>query len=402
MEKYLELIGKLIYEQNINRIVFSNCRNKSNPVKRVAVRPILIKNIVNYQCEFHTTNKVIHKNFNGDDFILESSRLIDDEYKQVNIFTESIEYQVFAGSRNSASIKQVKIDKAGQSPHSISARISKNIMSHDNKKNLILAEGVPCDFLVLLGVMREDGSVNKSHYNKFRQINRFLEIVDEVVSSLPKEKQLTIVDFGCGKAYLTFALYYYLCVKKGYDVEIVGLDLKEDVIEFCNKTAVSLKYTDLSFKLGDIADFSEFQEVDMVVTLHACDTATDFALIKAVKWNASVILSVPCCQHELFDQVKNTYNESLLKYGILKERFSSILTDGLRGLKLEEFGYDVKMLEFTSLTHTAKNIMIRGVRDNSKSDSNSKLIASSAKAKIQFDQLVEFWNVNPTISKMTR
>ena len=402
MEKYLELISKLIYEQNIKRIVFSNCRDKRNPVKRVAVRPILIRNIINYQCEFHTVNKVIHKNFNEDEFIVESGRLIDEEYKQVNIFTDSIEYQVFAGSRNSVSIKNLEIDKASQSSHSINARISKNIMSHDNKKNLILPEGIPYDFLVFLGVMREDGSVNKSHYNKFRQINRFLEIVDEVVSSLPKDKKLTIVDFGCGKAYLTFALYYYLHIKKGHDVQIVGLDLKEDVIEFCNQTAVALDYKELSFKLGDIADFSEFQQVDMVVTLHACDTATDFALIKAVKWNASVILSVPCCQHELFDQVKNKSNEALLKYGILKERFSSILTDGLRGLKLEEFGYDVKMLEFTSLTHTAKNLMIRGVRDATISNSDSKLIASSVKAKDQFDQLVEFWHVNPTIRKLTR
>ena len=394
MEKYTNLINSLIENKSIERIVFSNSRVKSSSVIRVNIRPILIKNVLLYQLEYHSVNKVFHKNLNDAEFLDEAKRLIEFDFKQANIFTEELEYQVFAGSLNAVKIKKIVSDKTKHSIHSISAKLAKSTLSHNQEKNHILPENEPCDFLVHLGVMREDGSVNKSFYNKFRQINRFLEIVEDVVSELPKDRKLTIVDFGCGKAYLTFALYYYLYIKNNYDVEIVGLDLKEDVIEFCNKTAQELKYTNLKFQLGDIAKFEEFEKVDMVVTLHACDIATDFALIKAVKWDASIILSVPCCQHELYNQLNNPSNDALLKYGILKERFASILTDGLRGLKLEEFGYNVTMIEFTSLTHTAKNIMIRGVKNISADN--------SGKAKSDFDDLVKFWNVKPTIGTLSR
>jgi hypothetical protein len=394
MEKYINLINSLIENKDIERIVFSNSRVKSNSFIRVNVRPILIKNSFLYQLEYHSSNKVFHKNLNNIEFLDESKRLIEFDFKQANIFTNEIEYQVFAGSLNSVKIKKLVTDRSKHSAHSISSKLSNSTLSHNQGKNHILPEDEPCDFLVHLGVMREDGSVNKSFYNKFRQINRFLEIVEDVVSELPKDRKLTIVDFGCGKAYLTFALYYYLYIKNNYDVEIVGLDLKEDVIEFCNKTAKELKYSNLKFQLGDIAKFDEFEKVDMVVTLHACDTATDFALIKAVKWDASIILSVPCCQHELYNQINNPSNESLLKYGILKERFTSILTDGLRGLKLEEFGYNVTMIEFTSLTHTAKNIMIRGVK--------SRSAETSAQSKSDFNDLVKYWNVKPTIATLVR
>jgi SAM-dependent methyltransferase len=394
MEKYTNLLFSLIENNSIERIVFSNSRLKSNAINRVNIRPINIKNVLLYQLEYHSINKVFHKNLNGLEFLEEAKRLIEFDFKQANIFTEEIEYQVFAGSLNAVKIKRIVSDKTKHSIHSISAKLAKSNLTHNQGKNHILPENEPCDFLVHLGVMRDDGSVNKSFYNKFRQINRFLEIVEDVVSELPKDRKLTIVDFGCGKAYLTFALYYYLYIKNNYDVEIVGLDLKEDVIEFCNKTAKELKYNNLKFQLGDIAKFEDFEKVDMVVTLHACDTATDFALIKAVKWDASIILSVPCCQHELYNQVNNPSNDSLLKYGILKERFASILTDGLRGLKLEEFGYNVTIIEFTSLTHTAKNIMIRGVK--------SKNADASAKSRSDFDGLVNFWNVTPTIGNLIK
>ncbi|HIU95290.1 MAG TPA: SAM-dependent methyltransferase, partial [Candidatus Copromorpha excrementipullorum] len=200
----------------------------------------------------------------------------------------------------------------------------------------------------------------KKHYSKFRQINRFLEIADNCFDNLPETGTLRIIDFGCGKSYLTFALYYYLRVMKGRDVEIVGLDLKEDVIRFCSDTARKLGYDRLSFLTGDIADY-ESDGADMVVTLHACDTATDFALINAVRWHSKVILSVPCCQHELFSQIKCDVDEPMLKHGIIKDKFTELLTNGLRGLKLEAAGYHVNMLEFTSLEHTSKNIMIKAV-----------------------------------------
>ncbi|MBR2001936.1 MAG: SAM-dependent methyltransferase, partial [Firmicutes bacterium] len=260
------------------------------------------------------------------------------------------------------------------------------------------------------GVMTPQGQVHAKHYGKFRQINRFLEIVDDVMDYLPGATSrkaavagvsapLKIIDFGCGKAYLTFALYYYLKKQKNMNVDIVGLDLKEDVIAFCNNVASDLNYEGLHFEMGDIADYDETARADMVVTLHACDVATDFALMKAVTWEASVILSVPCCQHELFYQIENDMNASILKQGILKERISAILTDGLRALKLEEHGYDVSMIEFTSLEHTAKNIMLRCVRDNAKEPSAARKKAMEH-AAAEYKKLTEFWNVKPTIGQM--
>lgn len=241
--------------------------------------------------------------------------------------------------------------------------------------------------------MSDEGKVFKKHYSKFRQINRFLEIADDSFKHLPSEGTLRIIDFGCGKSYLTFALYYYLKLIKNRNVEITGLDLKEDVINFCNKTARELKYDDLKFLTGDIADYKS-TGADMVVTLHACDTATDFALINAVKWNSKVILSVPCCQHELFSQIDNEINEPMLKHGIIKDKFTELLTDGLRGLKLESKGYDVNMIEFTSLEHTSKNIMIKAVRLN-KINKNTR-----EKAAKEYEELKNFYKVTPSIDAL--
>ena len=254
---------------------------------------------------------------------------------------------------------------------------------------------MPCDFLIRLGVMDKAGKVIPKHYSKFRQINRYLEIVDDVFPYLPegKDKPIKIIDFGCGKAYLTFAIYYYLKIKKQRNVEIIGLDLKKDVIDFCNKVASDLGYDELKFLMGDIADYTN-DEADMVVTLHACDTATDYALINAVSWNTKVILSVPCCQHELFNQIKNDVHQPMLKHGILKDRLTEYLTDGLRGLKLESKGYDVTMIEFTSLEHTARNIMIKAVKNVV---IDSKRIE---KANAEYEALRDFYKVNPTIDKL--
>lgn len=252
------------------------------------------------------------------------------------------------------------------------------VLSHNKTKNYIIPDGVPCDFLIELGVMGRDGKVFPRAYSKFRQINRYLEIVDDVFEYLPSGRTLRIIDFGCGKAYLTFALYHYLKKIKDRDVEIIGLDLKEDVIEFCSGVAKRLGYHELKFLMGDIADYTS-DHADMVVTLHACDTATDHALINAVKWGTRVILSVPCCQHELFGQLKNELHQPILKYGILKDRLTEYLTDGLRGLKLESCGYDVAMIEFTGLEHTARNIMIKAVKAEPKS-SDKRTAQANARA----------------------
>ena len=212
--------------------------------------------------------------------------------------------------------------------------------------------------------------------------------------ALPTDRTIRIIDFGCGKSYLTFALYYYLHIIKERNVSIVGLDLKKSVIDFCSRTACELGYTDLTFLMGDIADYTG-DNADMVVTLHACDTATDYALINAVNWNTRVILSVPCCQHELFSQIKNELHQPMLEYGIIKDKFTELLTDALRGLKLEEMGYKVSMIEFTPLEHTSKNIMIKAV----KGMPYKKL---QQKAADEYSRLKEFYNVNPAIDMLKK
>jgi SAM-dependent methyltransferase len=233
-------------------------------------------------------------------------------------------------------------------------------------KQYILQEGIPVPFLVDLGVMSEQGKVHQSSYDKFKQINRFLEFIEDILPALSREREITILDFGCGKSYLTFAMYYYLRELKGYDVNIIGLDLKTDVISKCSRLAQKYGYEKLHFLQGDIADYDGVQKVDMVVTLHACDRATDYALAKAVEWGAEVILSVPCCQHELNDKIQNELLKPVLSYGILKERLSALLTDGIRAELLESRGYRTQILEFIDMEHTPKNLMIRAVKTGKK------------------------------------
>jgi SAM-dependent methyltransferase len=237
-------------------------------------------------------------------------------------------------------------------------------LSHNRKKRYILEEGTAIPFLVDLGVQTKEGKIVNSRYDKFRQINRFLEFIQDIVEALPKGRELTIVDFGCGKSYLTFAMYHYLKVMKGFDIRVIGLDLKEDVIAYCNELKEKYGYDKMSFTTGDIKNYTGVDAVDMVVTLHACDTATDYALEKAVKWGASVILSVPCCQHELNYQMKNEELNTVFKYGLLKERIAALVTDGLRAEMLEQCGYDTQVLEFIDMEHTPKNILIRAVKRN--------------------------------------
>ena len=392
--KLLSLLSDAIREETLIQAVFSGLRKKSTPYRKVTVKPVILRDSYLYQAEYHFEKKVTHENLDKEECLSLCTELMERTFKQANLFTGAADYQVLANQPDKARILKRPPSK------------TMGPLSHNREKQYLIPEGQPCDFLIRLGVMTADGQVHTRHYGKFRQINRFLEIVDDVMEYLPSAlgsessgQPLKIIDFGCGKAYLTFALYYYLKKQKNMNVDIVGLDLKEDVIDFCNTVARDLDYRGLRFQMGDIADYDETARADMVVTLHACDTATDFALMKAVTWQASVILSVPCCQHELFYQIENNINAAILKQGILKERLSAILTDGLRALKLEEHGYDVSMIEFTSLEHTAKNIMLRCVRDPSGKSSAARRRAM-ARAAEDYRKLTEFWNVKPTIGAM--
>ncbi len=376
-----ETLSEIFENRTLVRMVAGNRRKKSLEYTRVTIKPVVIKNEYRYQSEYSYDKKVTHLNINEGEILCFAMSLLDD-FKQLNIFTTSGEVQVLASKADNPRVTFRKTETKTAE------------LSHNRDKNHLIPEGTPCDFLVRLGVMNKDGSVRPKHYHKFRQINRFLEIVEDSYPALPSDKTIRIIDFGCGKSYLTFALYHYLHIIKGRDVSIVGLDLKKDVIDFCSKTACELGYTNLTFLMGDIADYTG-DNADMVVTLHACDTATDYALINAVNWNTKVILSVPCCQHELFSQIKNDLHQPMLKYGIIKDKFTELLTDALRGLKLEEMGYKVSMIEFTPLEHTSKNIMIKAV----KSVPYKKL---QQKAAGEYNALKEFYNVNPAIDMLKK
>jgi SAM-dependent methyltransferase len=386
MEHARKLISRLIEEESLIFAVFGNLRKKSIPCKKVTLRPVFIKEELAYQAEYHFSDKVIHENIMPSETEVLFERLISSQFKQLNIFAKDGNYTILANK--SEHIKIIRKDPT---------RTEVNL-SHNKERVYIIAEGQPCDFLIRLGVMTADGQIVQKHRNKFRQINRFLEIVEDCLPLLPPEP--TIIDFGCGKSYLTFALYHYLNTMKSYNANLIGLDLKEDVISFCNGIAEDLGYKSLQFKVGDIAEYESAATADMVVTLHACDTATDFALIKAVGWQASVVLSVPCCQHELFSQLSNQSQTAILKHGILKDRFAAILTDSLRALKMEECGYTVSMIEFTSLEHTAKNIMLRCLKTPKKN--KQKQEADKKKKTEEFANLCKFWDVNPTIAQLSK
>ena len=383
MNRLEDTVSRIFSSGRLIKMIISGKRRKSCECRKVTVRPVQIKGEISYQAEFTFEKKVTHENLDASRAEALALKLLTEEFKQADVFTADEDMHILCSKP--------------ERPHITTGPATKDMpaldLSHNRKKNHVIPEGEPAAFLVRLGVMDEKGNVFQRSYGKFRQINRYLEIVEDVYEYLPKDRTVRIIDFGCGKAYLTFALYHYLHDMKKRDVDIIGLDLKKDVISFCSGVAKDLGYDGLRFMVGDIADFKS-EGADIVVTLHACDTATDYALINAVSWNSRVILSVPCCQHELFKQIKNEIHQPMLKYGILRDRLTEYLTDGLRGLKLESKGYDVAMIEFTSLEHTARNIMIKAVKTGSPDSPKSR------KALEEYRRLCEFYHVKPTIDRL--
>ncbi len=352
-------------------------QRREDGLRRVTIRPVLLRGKQVFQFEYQLAQKVQHRNLEAAEAEALTQTLLTETFRQGRFRTAAGEFS--AAIR--AGALTVKADKTAK------AAPDAMPLAHNRPKNYLLPEDVPVDFLVRLGVMTAEGRVVAAKRDKFKQINRFLEMVDDVAGNLPQSGPLRILDFGCGKAYLTFALYYYLAVVKGKEVRLVGLDLKQDVVEFCSKVASDLEYTGLSFALGDIQGYAETEPVDMVVTLHACDTATDDALAKAVQWGASVILSVPCCQHELFGQMHSDIMRPLLKHGILKERLTALITDAVRASLLESAGYTVQVLEFIALEHTAKNLLLRAV----KRPGQPQVQPPSA----EYEAFRDFWHIHP-------
>lgn len=369
--------------ETLIRVILSNPSSKDGVIK-ICARPVLKNKSLLFQIEEYTKTQVFHKNLTaGDAGSYLTGKLSSDassqtaEFKNALVETKSFTANVLVSKKGTITIKK-KMNTSTKQP-----KIS---LSHNRKKKYILEEGIPVPFLIDLGVMTQNGSIVNAHYDKFRQINRFLEYIEDILPSLPTGRELRILDFGCGKSYLTFAIYYYLKVLKGYPVRITGLDLKEDVIRHCNELAVKYGYDKLEFLCGDIAYYDGCSQVDMVVTLHAFDTATDYALAKAVGWGAKVILSVPCCQHELNKQMKNDLLSPVLHYGILKERMAALMTDGLRAQILEANGYRTQILEFIDMAHTPKNLLIRAVYNGHCADN-----------KAQINELLAAFDVNPTL-----
>lgn len=337
--------------EGLKQAVLSNRRAGEGPSK-VRIRPVELKGDILYQASSTEGTKVFHKNYRREEAVDYLEAVLQREFGQLQAVGRELDGTVLVSKKGKVTVL----------PKRHTATEPVQIQAHNRVKRYILKEGVPVPFLIDLGVMNAKGKVISAKYDIFRQINRFLEFIEDILPRLSKEREVTILDFGCGKSYLTFAMYYYLRELKGYDVSIIGLDLKADVIEKCSQLAVKYGYEKLKFYQGNIADYEGVTSVDMVVTLHACDTATDYALAKAVEWGAQVILSVPCCQHEINRQIKNDVLEPVLQYGILKERMSALITDGVRAGLLESAGYETQILEFIDMEHTPKNLLIRAVK----------------------------------------
>lgn len=360
-------------------IIISNSTNKEEILK-IKIRPILIKNELQFQCSEYRGKKIFHTNYKKDGVIEQLSIWFGGLFKQVEIRTKTKQIVVLISKKGKITIK---------TKNSKLTNVNQNL-EHNRSKSYILKEGMKIPFLVDLGIMTLEGAVVKSKYDKFKQINRFLEFIEDILPSLPKDRELTIIDFGCGKSYLTFAMYYYLKELKHYNINVIGLDLKEDVIQTCNQLKDRYGYEKLNFLQGDIASYDGVKHVDMVVTLHACDTATDHALYKAVKWGASVILSVPCCQHELNQQMEVKELGPVLQYGLIKERTAALFTDALRANLLESKGYKTQILEFIDMEHTPKNILIRAVKSGRSKENDQS----------EYENIIKFLSVKPTLYQL--
>lgn len=377
----LEIRLSEFMSDRLYQIIISNPRNKEQASK-VKVRPVLLKGKINFQETITRGTQVFHENFSKEEMQERIMQYMQEEFRQLEAMSVDGKLTALVSKKGRIT---VKCSRQSEAPKVLPD------MSHNRTKQYLLQEGTPVPFLVDLGVQTREGLIVRSRYDKFKQINRYLEFVEDILPTLDKEETVHIIDFGCGKSYLTFALYYYLHELKGIDTMITGLDLKADVIEKCNCLAKNYGYEKLRFYQGDIRTFEGADQVDMVVSLHACDTATDYAIKKALDWNAKVLFAVPCCQHEVNRQIDSELLLPVLKYGLLKERLSAILTDAVRANLLEESGYDTQILEFIDMEHTPKNILIRAVKKESPSPKRTSIekLTDAVEVKTTLQKLFE-------------
>ena len=382
MEELKTAINEITAD-DIIKIVVSNKLNKDVEYNKIT---FLLKDNTKkqyYQIEKYTDKQVFHENINKEEIEAKLLEMVSNNYKQLSAWSETTTYDLKISKKGKIFLGKKKGDNA---------KLANK--SHNREKNYILKEGMIIQPLIDLGVFTKDGKVVNSKYDKYKQINRFIEMVDDEIKKTDQE-ELTILDFGCGKSYLTFVLYYYFVEIKKIKVNMIGLDLKADVIKKCNEIAKKYNYENLKFELGDINGYKYTNNVDMVITLHACDTATDYALYNAIKWNAKMIFSVPCCQHEFNAQMESDNLSLLTKYGIVKERVAALMTDAVRANLLEAVGYKTQLLEFIDISHSPKNILIRASKSKVSKEKKEKSL-------LEVDNLIKEFNFNPTLYKLLK
>ena len=391
-ENVLFELKKNIQEDKLIKIVFSD--RQSGDFNKVIIKPIILKSTKNIQIESFKDNKAFHKNIDLNNLqeLEDNLKEYIDNFKQILLQIEGSDIS-FIRKKENFSRKEKE------------SNLIKTSNEHNKKKQYILNEGDKIDFLIELGLMSVEGKILKSSFNKFKQINKYLEFIDDVIEELKAKKLITnhinVLDFGCGKSYLTFALYYYLKnYRKDLTFSIVGLDLKKDVIEFCNKLAKKLNYENLEFLNGNIKDYNKSKEVDLVFSLHACNNATDYSLEKALSLDAKAILAVPCCHHEFFEKIQKNKNSEfyntlkiMADNGVVLDKFATLATDSFRSLSLELCGYKTKMIEFIDMEHTPKNILIKAIKSKS-SNLKEKLV--------EYNKLKEFLGIKPLLEDLIK
>ena len=383
MEELIKAIREIVNEEVI-KIVVSNKLNKDVKYNKINIElKSNKKGKKYYQVESFTDKQVFHENIEACELEEKLINLVHNNYKQLGAWTNTTTFDLKISKKGKVFLGKKKADNKSLANK-----------SHNKEKNYILKEGMIIEPLIDLGVFTKEGKVINSKYDKYKQINRFIEIIDDEIRK-NNYKELTILDFGCGKSYLTFVLYYYFVEIKNIKVKMIGLDLKEDVIKKCNEIAKRYKYDNLHFELGDINGFKYNNKVDMVITLHACDTATDYALYNAIKWNSKMIFSVPCCQHEFNGQMKSEQLSILTRYGIVQERIAALMTDSVRANLLESVGYKTQLLEFIDIAHSPKNILIRASKAKVSKEKREKALN-------EVKNLINEFNFNPTLFNLLK
>lgn len=394
MDELNRLLEEIINEKLI-QVILSNSQDKTYGDK-LKLRPVMLRGELMFQSTRYAGTQVFHLNHSRQEACVLIGELLQGKFRQCEIQAKDRSAMVLVSKKGKMTVK------VRQTVCNVPQELS-----HNREKQYILKEGIPVDFLVGLGVQTPEGKITKNKYDKFRQINRYLEFIEDILDQLPAEGTIHVIDFGCGKSYLTFAMYYYLHELQGRDIRITGLDLKADVICSCNELARRCGYRQLHFQVGDISTYEGTDRVDMVVSLHACDTATDYALEKAVRWGARVILAVPCCQHEVNRQLHCPQLAPLLRYGVIQERMSALITDAIRANLLQQQGYETQILEFIDMEHTPKNLLIRAVKRQENPGHKEtgqphmlKRQEANRSPASSLQETMELLGVNPTLARL--